>query len=348
MDELHLLPCGDEGETQVNLLARIGPAMNDGSGVLLSGHLDVVPADEPGWTSTPFEPRIDAGRVYGRGACDMKAAVACFIAVAGKIDRSALRAPLWLLLSCNEEVGSIGVQHFTAHYARGFPLPGECIVGEPTEFRVVRMHKGHLKIRATYHGKTAHTGTPDLGVNAIAPAAQAVEKINLLQERWRLCDLPNAGFFSNAPFPIANVVGIRGGSAWNVMSGRCEVDIGVRLLPGMESQPAIDAVREACESDDSRNVRCEVMNDNPPLLTHDDARVHRVCCGIVNQRESVGMPFASDGGVLKRDLNINCVLFGPGSMSVAHQANEYIALAELDAYEDMLMRSITALCIDRS
>lgn len=317
-----------DGE-KVNVIAQIGPESTDGTGLALSGHLDVVPATEPEWASDPFELTERDGMLVGRGSCDMKGFVAiavnAMLAQAGE----SLDAPLTLLLTADEELGSLGAKRLVDRREELPPLPGQALIGEPTSLGVVRMHKGHLTVRVTLRGKAAHSGSPHLGVNAIEPAWELLCGLAELRKHLEAQrTLPTSRFFPTVPFPVLNVARIRGGEALNVVPEACTVELGVRLLPGQES----DGVRRMIEGiargiDGDAHVDVNVINENPPMLTDEGATIHQRCCELLGQRDSRGVSYASDAGWLSR-LGIDCVLCGPGSIEVAHRPNEFVPIDE--------------------
>ena len=159
----------NENGSKVNLLIRVGSPDHDDerSGLLLSGHMDVVPALEPDWQSDPFTLTETSDAYIGRGACDMKGFLAVAINAARRAVERRLRRPLVLLLTYDEELGTLGAQRFVETWDNASALPRNTVIGEPTSLRVVRMHKGHLVMRLTCHGRSAHSGYPQLGINAI-------------------------------------------------------------------------------------------------------------------------------------------------------------------------------------
>jgi acetylornithine deacetylase len=341
----------DEAEPGfVNLIATVGPdAPKDDRagltpGLTLCGHLDVVPADEPGWTSDPFELTVRDDRLVARGACDMKGFCALAINRLLATDPRDLRHPLAVLLTFDEEVGSRGAAHFAAR-ADDHRLPRSVLVGEPTSLRAVRMHKGHLKMRIVVHGKAAHTGSPHLGVNAIDAAMPALGVLAELRKHWSQKRHQHASLFPDVPFPVLTVARIRAGDALNVIPDRCEIDIGARLMPGMESDDAVSVIRKVVRdvTADDVQVDIDVINDNPPLLTLADAPLHEALCAILEQRDSVGVSFASDGGWLNR-AGYECVLCGPGSIEVAHKPDEYLPIDAFERAGAMLDMLIERMC----
>lgn len=328
--------------SKVNVVARIGPDVGaDRTGLILSGHLDVVPAIEPQWESDPFELIERDGAYVGRGACDMKGFNALAMNVFRSVDPAQLIAPLVLVFTCDEEVGSLGAKRLAMSWPNERPLPRQAVIGEPTSLRVVRMHKGHLTMRIIVRGRSAHSGSPHLGINAIEPAAGIIQGLIVLREKLAACRTATSEFFPEVPFPVLNVARIHGGEAINVVPEVCVIDIGVRLLPGEASDDAIHMVRSVVGS----AGEVEVLNDNPPMLLSEDAPTHRILCDLVSQESSHGVSYASDAGWLSR-MGIDCVLYGPGTIEVAHRPNESVPVAELRAAYDVLVKLVARTCMN--
>lgn len=336
----------DERGEKVNLLIRRGP---DGpGGLLLSGHVDVVPADEPDWTSDPFRLTERGGRLYGRGAADMKGFVALAVNTLAELDAAALRRPLALLLTCDEEVGCLGAQRFAARWDSEIPLPPDVLVGEPTLLRVVSMHKGHLKARITVTGKPAHSGYPHLGINAIERAVPVLANLTALRQELEAVRTPTSVYFAECPHPALNIGRIAGGSAVNIVPERCTIDFGVRLLPGQRTadfRPRLRACMDRLPAEIGAATTLEVLNDSPPLHCDPGATIHRELTALVGQHETLGVSYASDAGPLAT-LGLNCVLCGPGSIEDAHRADESIAIAQLQQARQLLDRIVRRMCIE--
>lgn len=338
------------GDDRLNLVARVGPSSADAArdGLVLCGHSDVVPADEPEWEGDPFTLREAGERLIGRGACDMKGFVALAVnrvaraAAAG----STLRRPLYLLLCCDEEIGSLGARVFARNAAQIALLPRNVLIGEPTAGRVVRMHKGHLKLALQVSGRAAHSGLPHLGVSAIDGATDVLLALRRAAAQLAGIRTDTSAFFPECPYPALNVGLIRGGAAVNVVPADCRIDVGVRLLPGQAAPLALEVIQAelaALPAELRQRVRVDVTNDNPPMLCPVDAEIHRALAAIVGQSDSLGVSFASDAGVLS-EAGLSCVLWGPGEMDRAHRPNEYITRGELAAAGDVLDRLIRQFC----
>lgn len=344
---IHKLRLPDPTNTKDNLYAWIAPEVPtaEGSGLLLSGHVDVVPANEPEWTTEPFELNETPDAYVARGACDMKGFVALAINALREACRGPIRAPLALLLTYDEETGTYGAQHFADRWQRQAPLPRAVIVGEPTSLRAVRMHKGHMKMRTTFRGRTAHSAYPHLGHNAIEPAARVVTALAGLNKRW--ADMRNEAsvHYPESPSPTLNVGRIRGGDAINVVPDWCAVELGVRLMPGMNPDDFERQVREVIRNsagDTAHSI--ESLGTSPALLLREGAPVYRLLCELVGQRETIAVSYATDGGPLAT-LGLDCVVWGPGDIAVAHKPNERLPKADFIQAAELLRSMIHKFCV---
>ena len=343
--EILRLPAAND--SKVNLVIRVLPPDHGGEeqdGLILSGHLDVVPATEPEWLTNPFELAETATDYIGRGACDMKGFDALAINIAKRASEGNLTRPLVLILTCDEELGLLGALHLAETWTSPFPLPKSAIIGEPTSLRVVRMHKGQLKMRLTCRGKSAHTGYPDLGINAIEPAARAVSALADLRRELRAEPTTTSEFFPETPFVALNVTMINGGTATNIVPDRCRVEISVRTMPGMAPEPLVERVRAAvADCGDLGDYSLERTGYGPPLLTKEDAPIYRSLCKLVDQRETYGVSYASDAGPLQQ-MGLECVLLGPGNIEVAHKPNESLPKDEFVRARELLDRVVREYC----
>ncbi len=152
---------------------------------MLSGHTDVVPVEGQAWTSPPFVMREADGRLYGRGACDMKGFIACVLAFVPAFQAAALKRPIHIVLSYDEETTCLGSTDVIAWFGREEPRPGAVVVGEPTMMEVADAHKSVATIRTVVRGHEAHSALPALGANAVAAAADIVSEIGRLARRIR-------------------------------------------------------------------------------------------------------------------------------------------------------------------
>jgi acetylornithine deacetylase len=331
--------------TKANLIVRAGPESQDAAGLTLSGHMDVVPAEEPDWGSDPFHLTRSHDTWVARGAADMKGFLALAINRLAALERARLRRPLALLLTYDEEVGTVGARHFAQTGHASISLPRDVIIGEPTSLRVVRAHKGMLRVQLTFHGRAAHSGYPHLGRNAIEPAARAVVALALLRTTMERERPEHGEHFPEVPYTALNVGVVQGGSAANVIPDRCTVQLGIRLLPGMPAETVTERIREAVATalPDER-FELATLGESPAMILDENASLHRELSGLVGQTATESVAFATDAGWLQR-VGYRCVIFGPGDIRVAHRANEFVPIAELTRAGTVLEELIRRRCL---
>ena len=335
-------PSADGAKT--NLVVAIGPETDDREGLVLSGHMDVVPAEESDWRSDPFILTESGDRYVGRGTADMKGFLALAANRVAAADASALRRPLALLFTYDEEVGTLGARRFTETFAPIARLPRHVVIGEPTALRVVRAHKGMVRLRLEFTGRAAHSGYPHLGRSAIEPAARAIVALSALRRELEAERPPNGEAFPDVPFVALNVGTVAGGSAANVIPDRCEIHLGIRVLPGMTVDDVAARVRVAVAGAVEEPFALEPVSESPAMLLDPDAPIHRALCEAVGQREWHSVMFASDAGWLQR-AGFESVLFGPGSIEVAHQPNEFLPVEEFRRAGEVLDGLIHQGCV---
>ncbi len=330
-----------EDGTKTNLVAIRGTLGDDRAGLVLSGHMDTVPALERSWESDPFTLTDRGDRFVGRGTADMKAFLA--IALNAFLRAKSVRHPLALVLTYDEEVGTVGAHRLVRTWDLG-ALPAKTIIGEPTSLRVVRMHKGHLKTQIDVRGRSAHSAHPYLGRNAIEIAGRIIDALARLRVELEAERNEHHEFFVEVPFVPINVGTIRGGTAINIVPDHCTIELGVRLLPGMSTAAMVERLRDAISRVATADeAALTVMSDSPPLLLRDDAPIHRELCDLVGQTESLGVNYATDAGWLQ-ELGMECVLFGPGSIEVAHRPNEYVPKADIERAPAIVDAAIARNC----
>lgn len=327
-----------------SLVARRGPQTGDpADGLVLSGHMDVVPTEGQPWDSDPFRLTERDGKLYGRGTADMKG---FFAATFQALERLAARPPdreLVLIWTHDEEVGCLGSAALADALAGApVPMPSACLIGEPTDFRILRMHTGHVGVEIAVRGQAAHSSRPDLGRNAIEDMADIVTAIRALARELadERADLPEM----ERPYVAVNVARVEGGSAINIVPDRCVLQLGYRPLPG---QPPDDVLRRL-----SARIAALPLRGTVTLRTHSVTPSMLTPAGTPLEAELAkhsphagcgAASFGTDGGNLAR-LGMRPLIFGPGAIEVVHQANEYVEAAALARAVDVLEHVIQARC----
>jgi acetylornithine deacetylase len=324
------------------IVASAGPPGTDG--LLVSGHLDVVPTEGQPWNSDPFVLTQRENRLYGRGTADMKGFVAATLHALDDLDTSQLQRELLLAWTWDEEVGCLGSAHLASLWRRdGRPVPSACLIGEPTGFQVFRMHAGHTSLRVRVSGAAAHSSRPDLGINAIEGAAEVVMEIRQWARdlRERVADLPGMA----EPWTKVNVGQIRGGTAVNIVPDHCELEVGIRPVPGTHEPDLIaDLTRRLQNLALPTPFVVERLHGIRALHTPPGTELERILLAYADRPEVGAAPFATDGGNLV-DAGTAPLVFGPGSIDVAHQADEFVALEDLFRAGDVLRAVVTGRCV---
>jgi acetylornithine deacetylase len=306
--------------------------------------MDVVPAEEPDWESDPFSMTDRGDRYVGRGTADMKGFLALAVNRLAAIDLARLSHPLVLLFTYDEEAGTLGARRFTEEFAHPELLPRNVVIGEPTELRVVSAHKGMLRLGLTFRGRAAHSGYPHLGQTAIEPAARAIIALASLREALESEPQPHADLFPSVPFAALNVGTVAGGSAANVIPDRCDIQVGIRLLPGMSAHDMVERVRASVRDAAGDQFSMEILSESPAMVLDPSAPIYRLLSEELAQPENASVMFATDAGWLQR-AGFDCVLFGPGSIEVAHKANEHLPVNQFRRAGEILDRLIRRSCV---
>jgi acetylornithine deacetylase len=314
----------EAGPGKCNLVATAGPP--DVDGLVLSGHMDVVPVEGQPWTSDPFTMVRRGDRLVGRGTCDMKGFLAAVVTALEITPPRDLRRELSVVFTCDEEVGCLGSSILADQLlATGRRLPALALVGEPTSFRIFRMHPGHVTARITCRGAAAHSSKPDLGRNAIRLAARVIDTLDAIAEEWRReVRFPE---LLERPYVVMNVGTIRGGAAVNIVPDTCVIELGFRPLPGMSPEALFEEVRARILP--LGDVEAALERNTPALLTPEGTRLEALLGPWATDPRPAAAPYATDGGNFER-LGTRTLVFGPGSIDVAHRADEFVPVAELN------------------
>jgi acetylornithine deacetylase len=325
----------DATGTKANLLATIGPACE--LGYVLSGHTDVVPVDGQIWTNPPFELHVDEGRVYGRGACDMKGFLAVCLAQAPAMAAAPLNRPLHLALSYDEEVGCLGARQLCSILRQRNWRAAGCFVGEPTLMRVAIGHKGKRNVRVTVSGRTCHSSLAPSGVNAVAWGAQLIGEITRISEA--LAESGAQDDLYDVPHSTGHVGVFSGGTALNIVPSKAELLFEFRTLARDDADALVAAVeRFACETlepqmrrvDPHAGFTFEVYASTPGLDVPTEAHVVSLAKRLAGRNDHAKVDFMTEAGLFQHVADIPTVVIGPGSIDQAHKADEWVAVSELE------------------
>ncbi len=329
-------------QRKANLFATLGP--RDRAGIVLSGHTDVVPVEGQAWSSDPFGLTYRDGRYYGRGAADMKGFLACVLSFVGRLDARAMKTPLHLCFSHDEEIGCVGVRPMLAELSRRAFRPSLCIVGEPTLLRVATGHKGKLAARATCMGREGHSALAPKALNAIHLAADLLSVLRKLQDGLSRTGARDEDY--DIPYSTVHAGMIAGGTALNIVPNRCTLDFEIRtigadravdILARIEAETAI-ILKAARKGFPEADITFEVVNAYPGLDTPETSEALRFVRALVGDASPLKVAYGTEGGLFHEILDVPTVICGPGSMAQGHRPDEFIAAAELDRCDAVLDR----------
>lgn len=335
-----------------NIVARIegDPAPEKGGRIImLEAHQDTVPVD--GMTIPPWTPTIDNGRIYGRGACDIKGGMAAMLAAASRLDEEKPAGRPTILLACtvNEEHGYSGASELGEFWSGPKPFvpraPDAAIIAEPTLRQVVVAHKGACRWRCHARGRAAHSSQPQRGENAIFTMARVLRALESFA-REVAPKIPAHRLCGPATLSVGT---IQGGISVNTVPDHCVIEIDRRVLPGEKSDEAYRQVVDYVTRQVGEGVQVE---HEPPYLLGiplDDlhngelaAELSKVAQETCGAGQIIGVPFGTDAAKIA-PLGVPSVVFGPGSIDQAHTADEWLSLDELRQATETIYRYLVGV-----
>lgn len=337
----------DDG-TKANLYASVGPDVE--GGVILSGHTDVVPVEGQAWDTDPFTLTEAAGRLYGRGTCDMKGFDAIALAAVPKALKSNLKRPLQIALSYDEEVGCLGAPRMIAEMAGTLPRAAAAIIGEPSEMRVVNGHKGGIGIETHLRGHEVHSSLMHTGVSAVMEGAKLIDWANRMNAENRARDAGPIDALFEPPWTTAHVGRIKGGTADNITARDCRFTMAFRAIPS-ESIPGwhkryldevarVEAGMKAIHPE--ARIDTAVRFHVPGLVPEADGAAEALARRLSGDNASHVVSYATEAGQFQ-EAGFSAVIIGPGNIEQAHQPNEWLSLAQFEAGQAFVDRLIEDL-----
>ncbi len=329
------------------IFATIGP--RDRGGIVLSGHTDVVPVAGQAWTSDPFSLRVEDGRIYGRGAVDMKGFDALALALVPEFLAANLKTPLHIMLSYDEETTCLGVLDVVRRMGHDLPRPKAVIIGEPTELAVVDAHKSCDTFDTAVHGFEAHSSKPYLGASAVMAAADLVSELNLLADEMMERGDPSGRF--DPAYTTIHVGTVRGGTARNILAKECHFRWEVRGLPSQDPKEVPQRferiVQEVARKrlnrfGDFGRIENELVVSVPGLAPEPGSEAEVLALRLAGRNRTESVSFGTEAGHYQA-AGIPTVVCGPGCIDQAHQPDEYITVEQFEAGKSF-MRRLAALC----
>lgn len=325
-------PKGDKA----NLYAVIGPLVE--GGVALSGHTDVVPVTGQAWSSDPFVLTERDGKLYGRGAVDMKAFVALAISTVPKAAKTHLKRPLYLALSYDEEVGCDGCVSMVEAMADSLPRPEAVIVGEPSRMQVVNGQKGSMSFKVHVRGHEVHSSMLPQGVSAVMEAGRLIDWANRMNvENQSRRPAPLAAPF-DPPWTTVHVGTISGGTANNITAKDCELTFDFRIVPSESPEDWERRLRSEADAISKKmqdiapevGITMERVFYVPPLAPESEGSAEPLAKRLAGRNSTAVVSYGTEAGHFQKN-GWSTVVFGPGDIAEAHKPDEYITCTEYAA-----------------
>ena len=323
--------------SRANFVAQVKSG-GEGKGLLFACHLDVVGPGEARWANPPFSGVVSGGKIYGRGAADMKGGIAAAVTAIKKVVESGveLRGDIVLVGAAGEETDSCGAERFVRSWGGGRELAG-VVIPEPTDFEVVTAHRGMLWLKVTTKGRAAHGSTPELGINAIGSMKSVLDELGGYKIEFEAHKLLGGCSMS--------INTIAGGKEINVVPDECEIKIDIRTLPGQDCQAIIDDFEKMFAKLKERNPQFEaevsIIREVGAMETDSSCDFVKMFCSIVGASGTKSVGFTTDGPHFAV-LGAPVVIFGPGKPEVCHKPDEYIDIEDVEKaveyYKDIILK----------
>ena len=293
--------------------------------ITLCGHLDTVRVKEEEWIKPPFQGLIENGRMYGRGAADMKGGVAAILYAAALLKRRGIipKKTVQLALTVDEEWGYRGAKNLVD--GGYFDRTDFLIITEPSNLQVSTGEKGELWITAKFYGKSAHGSTPEVGVNTIIPGSEFVVKVTERYEK----------IFEADPFwgkTSMNIGQFHGGVQVNIVPNYSEIQLDFRVISEEDKEKAVELVRKTGEEIAKKykvRFKEDIFNYHPLIFTSQDNPYVEKFLQAAGAREVIITKYCTDGATIIPIKKVPFIIFGPGDIAQAHQNDEYIELESL-------------------
>ena len=321
-----------------NLIAWIGEG---DEGLVLSGHTDTVNYDRTGWNTDPFKAVLRDDRVFGLGSADMKSFLAIATVAAKEFVDQNLKQRLTIVATADEECTMQGARTLSNINKK---LGRYCIIGEPTNLTPVNQHKGVFMEAITLRGHAGHSSDPNLGNNALDGMRLVLNELD--QFKKELADkYVNHDFF--IPVPTLNFGHIHGGDNPNRICAECELHFDMRPLPGMQIESLREELKErVLKVCDTQNLQCEftaLFDGIPAFKTSSASKIIQLTQQYTG-KSAQSVAFGTEGPFFT-SMGMETVILGPGSISQAHQPNEFLSLSMIEPTIKLLQKLINEICV---
>ncbi len=336
--QTRIMPLAQTGKA--NLIATLGKG--DG-GLVLAGHSDTVPYDQNSWQSDPFKLVEKNGKFFGLGATDMKGFFPVILEAIKPFLNQPLKHPLIILATADEESSMNGARALVKQDL--ISSPRYAVIGEPTELKPIRMHKGILMESIRVHGHSGHSSNPALGKNALDTMTNVMTELMQLRGELQL-KYRNTGFAVQTP--TLNLGCIHGGDGANRICAECELHFDLRLLPGMDNEEMRSIIRNRltplAESSGTDIVLSSLFEGVDPFDQPIESELVKICEELTGHK-SESVAFATEAPFMQQ-LGMQTVVLGPGSIDQAHQPDEFISIDQIEPAIKIIRELIQKFCVN--
>jgi acetylornithine deacetylase len=325
----------DDEKKRVNLFATLkAKNSNNKKPIILSGHTDVVPVSK-GWSSDPFTATIKGNKLYGRGSCDMKGFIACALAYAPIYSKSNLDRDIHFSFTFDEETACQGAPILIEELKKRDIKDGICIIGEPTNMKIIDAHKGCYEYTTYFKGLAGHSSAPHKGVSAVEYASRYVNKLIELREKLKN-RAPKDSIF-DPPHSTLSIGGVFGGIAHNVIADKCHVnwetrpvvkEDGVFLNQEIDKYASEVLLPEMKKVFPSASIEKDIIGEIVGFDREDKSDACELISSLTGDNSRQVVSFGTEAGLFQ-EIGISTVVCGPGSIDQAHKIDEFIVLDEL-------------------
>ena len=325
----------DEEKKRVNLFASIkSKKTSNKKPIIFSGHTDVVPVSK-NWSTDPFIATIKDEKIYGRGSCDMKGFIACTLAYAPIFAKTNLDRDINFSFTFDEETACQGAPILINELKKKGINSGICIVGEPTNMKIVDAHKGCYEYTTHFEGLAGHGSKPEKGVNAVEFAVKYINKLMELRETLKTNAPKNCIF--DPPYTTLQIGGISGGIARNVIADKCRVDWELRPVVKKDGEFVNNQMDEFANTNLLPEMKKifpesviwkEVIGERIGFDRIENSEASEFISNLTGDNSKEVVSFGTEAGLFQ-EIGISTVVCGPGSIEQAHKIDEFITLEQI-------------------
>ena len=326
----------DDNKERVNLFGTIkAKKMNGKKPIIFSGHTDVVPVSK-GWSTDPFVATVKGDKLFGRGSCDMKGFIACVLAYVPTLSKNNLNRDIHFSFTFDEETACIGAPLLIKELKKRNIQEGICIIGEPTNMKIIDAHKGMNEYTIHFEGLAGHSSQPHKGVNAIEYATRYINK--LLELRKELIKRAPKDCIFDPPHSTLSVGGISGGIAHNVIADKCKVEWETRPVVRKDGEFVTEQIDKFVNEEllpqmrkifPNSNIRKETIGEVIGFNRIKNSEACEFVSSITGDNSREVVSFGTEAGLFQ-EIGISTVVCGPGSIEQAHKIDEFIELNEIN------------------